>query len=116
MVDLNTYIQAERGSRFAASGIKKEQTDLVYWACKVQKVSKVTNYPVTIKFTWYSKNKRKDIDNISFAKKYILDGLVQAMVLEDDSRKFVTGFEETFLIDIDNPRVEVEIKYHDRNI
>lgn len=50
------------------------------------------------------------MDNIAFAHKFILDGLVDAGVLKGDSRKFVIGLEDDFSeIDPDNPRVEVTI-------
>ena len=44
-----------------------------------------------------------------FGKKFINDGLVKAGVLKDDSRKYIDGFTEQFLIDKDSPRVEVSI-------
>ncbi len=52
--------------------------------------------PVKAKFIWIEENKRRDLDNISFAKKFILDALVQANILKDDNRKIVTGYEDIF--------------------
>ena len=51
---------------------------------------------VTIHFHWIEENKRRDYDNIAFAKKFILDALVKSGKLEDDNRKCVTGFTDTF--------------------
>jgi Holliday junction resolvase RusA-like endonuclease len=109
--DLNTYIKALNNNRFGGNKIKQDETNRVYQECKVQKVSPVKNYPITLIYNWYSKNERKDIDNVAFAKKFINDGLVLAGVLQDDSRKYVSGFEDNFFIDKENPRVEVEIIY-----
>jgi len=109
MMDFNTFQNKTRSNKFVGSKIKKEQTELVYWECKKQKVSPVTEYPIEITFKWYSKDNRKDIDNVAFAKKFILDGLVQAKVLENDSRKFIYGFIDEFYIDSKWPRVEVEL-------
>lgn len=108
LVDLNNYINAERANRFIASKIKKEQTEIVYWSCLEKRTRKVVEYPVKILFKWYTKDSKKDADNISFTKKFILDGMVEAKVLENDSRKFVNGFEDLFFVDKINPRVEVE--------
>ena len=53
---------------------------------------------------------RRDVDNIAFAHKFILDGLVSAGVLEGDSRKYVIGLQDEFPEpDPDNPRVEITI-------
>ena len=75
---------------------------------------KITQYPVIIKYKWYSPNSRKDVDNIAFAKKFINDGLVIAGILENDSRKFVAGFTDEFFIDKINPRTEIEIWTHQK--
>lgn len=60
-------------------------------------------------FRWYCKNQKKDPDNISFAKKFILDGMVKAGVLENDGWKQVAGFQDEFYLDKQHPRVEVEL-------
>ncbi len=109
LVDLNTYINAERGNRFYASKLKKEETERVYWECKEQGIKPIEKYPVTLRCIWYTKNERKDIDNVAFAKKFILDGLVLAGVLIDDSRKYVAGLEDFFHVDKNLPRIEVDI-------
>ena len=46
---------------------------------------------------------------MAFAKKFILDALVQANVLKDDNRKIVTGFEDTFQY-ADKSKVIVELE------
>lgn len=106
---LNEYIRAERSNRYAASKIKKDATELVYWSCREQKLSCCTK-PVKITFHWYMKNKRKDLDNVAFAKKFVNDGLVKAGILFDDSQKWVVGFEDKFSIDSKNPRTEIDLK------
>lgn len=56
----------------------------------------VFTHPVQIHFHWVESNKRRDLDNICFAKKFILDALVKSGKLKDDNRKFVTAFRDTF--------------------
>lgn len=108
LCDLNTYVNAERSHRSKGASIKREETDRVAWEfCNVKPI---TSYPVHITYTWYSKDSRKDIDNIAFAVKFIHDGLVDAGVLEGDGRKHISGFSHSaFLIDRENPRVELVI-------
>lgn len=40
--------------------------------------------PVTMRFEWVEPNKRRDPDNFTAAKKFILDGLVASKVLPND--------------------------------
>lgn len=106
LVDLNSYIGALNSHRYVGSKTKKEQTELcAMYAMKCKE--EIKQFPVHITYKWYTKNKRKDIDNVSFSKKFINDGLVLAGILPDDSRKYVQGFTDEFYIDKENPRVEI---------
>ncbi|TFH72378.1 hypothetical protein E3V39_12420 [Gammaproteobacteria bacterium LSUCC0112] len=108
LCDLNTYVNAERSNRFRASKIKKEETERVAW--EVSNCPAITQYPVNITYTWYSKDSRKDVDNVAFAVKFIHDGLVEAGVLAGDGRKHIAGFSHAgFFVDRDRPRVEITI-------
>jgi Holliday junction resolvase RusA-like endonuclease len=40
----------------------------------------------------------------------IQDALVKAKVLKNDGWKEITGFQDNFFVDKDNPRIEVEIQ------
>jgi len=104
LTDLNTYIQKERGNRYSGASTKRTNTDLVTLLCKSQKIKKIIG-SVFITFRWYCKNKKKDKDNICFAKKFILDGLVNAHVLKSDGWDSIEGFEDEFVIDTKNPRI-----------
>lgn len=107
LTDLNSYIQAERSNRYAAADIKSTMTYIcTLYAKQLKHISK----RVKLTFTWYCKNQKKDPDNIAFAKKFILDALVKAGVLENDGWKQIAGFEDYFEIDADKPRVEIEIR------
>jgi Holliday junction resolvase RusA-like endonuclease len=67
--------------------------------------------PVRVTFHWYSRDKRKDLDNVDSARKFILDGLQEAKVIINDSRRFVADIGKSeFYIDKQNPRVEVWIE------
>lgn len=86
LVDLNTYITAERRNRFIGAKIKKEMTELVAYACLVQKVPKMARI-TRFELVWYHCNKRKDFDNVEFGVKWIKDGMVMAGVIENDGWK-----------------------------
>ena len=110
LMDLNAFIKALNSHYIVGNRAKQENTDAVSYSAKKAKIKPVETYPVMIAFTWYSPNERKDIDNVAFAKKFVLDGLVRAGVLENDGRKQIRGFEkEIFLIDKNNPRIEITI-------
>ncbi|HCA28498.1 MAG TPA: hypothetical protein DEP23_02395 [Ruminococcaceae bacterium] len=107
LVDLNTYINAERSNRYQGAKIKREMTDYITLLAKRLKTEIRT--PVRITYRWYCKDKRKDKDNVAFAKKFIQDGLVSAGVLKNDGWNDIDKFADEFYIDRENPRVEVEI-------
>lgn len=103
---LNDYIKANRSNRFKGAEMKRINEELVMLSVRKVKI----NRPVKIAFKWYEKNSRRDMDNIAFAKKFILYALVKKGVLKDDGWKWVKGFTDEFFIDKENPRVEVEME------
>lgn len=107
---LNDYTTANRTNRFGGNTMKKKNEEIIFWAIRQAKLSKVTNYPISLEIMWYEPNMRRDFDNITFAVKFILDSMVNAKIIENDSLKFVNKIDHTVLIDRDNPRIEVEIK------
>ena len=99
---LNEYIKAERTPKFGyimANRIKKRETDVVCLLAKT-KLKKIDK-PVDIEFTWLEKTARRDVDNIAFCQKFLLDGLVKAGILENDSQKFVKSLYHQFEKDDD---------------
>lgn len=84
---LNEYIDCERGSTIAAAAMKKKCTEQVKAQCLSQQIQPV-NGKADLLFEWHSST-RHDPDNVAFAKKFILDGLQSAGVIENDNRKFI---------------------------
>lgn len=112
LCDLNTYINDERSSRYQAASIKKVETNRVASLARLQKLDPIPEsvYPVAVHLMWYTKDLRKDVDNVVFAKKFILDGLVEAGVIAKDSRKYVAFVQDQGIeVDKHRPRVEVAI-------
>jgi hypothetical protein len=107
---LNEYSTAERANKFKAGRIKKIYTNIVADQLMIQRIKEITK-PIKIIFNWYCKNKRQDPDNIVFAKKYILDGLVKRGTIKNDGWKQIKGFEDNWFVDKNHPRVELLIHF-----
>ncbi|MBQ6483090.1 MAG: hypothetical protein IJI45_18445 [Anaerolineaceae bacterium] len=90
---LNEYILACRANRYQGSKFKRDYEDSISLF-----ISNLPRFeiPVTIHFHWVEGNRRRDFDNIAFAKKFILDAMVKAGKLKDDNRRCVVGFTDTF--------------------
>lgn len=95
MPSLNDYISAERANRYKAAAMKKR-------APRFER-------RVTVRTTFYEPDMRRDADNVGFARKFVLDGLVAAGVIKDDSRKYVEQCPDRVLTDRARPRVVVEV-------
>ncbi len=96
LMGLNEYTKYNRTNKYAGAGAKKKEQQYIVWCIKEQLGNLKIEMPVVGNFTWIEENKRRDLDNICFAKKFILDALVQAGVLKDDNRRIVTNFRDNF--------------------
>lgn len=96
LMGLNEYTKANRTNKYVGSQAKKDEQRYIEW-CIIEQLGNLRiDKPVKGKFTWVEENKRRDLDNICFAKKFILDALVEMKVLKDDNRKIVTSFVDEF--------------------
>lgn len=89
MPTLNEYVNAERTNKYIAAKLKKESTQ--YCMYEAMKQIKNIKTPAVFEFTWIEKNKKRDPDNISFAQKFVFDGLVEANRMNNDGHKDVKG-------------------------
>lgn len=89
----NNYINACRTNRYAAAKMKSETEDAIGLF-----INRLPHYekPVKIRFHWVEGNKKRDLDGICFAKKFILDSLVKFGKIDNDNVKHVTAFTDTF--------------------
>jgi len=93
---LNEYINACRYNRYKGAKMKSD------YECAIGLFLTelpVFEKPIKIDFIWVEENKRRDLDNVAFGKKFILDALVKFGKLKDDNRKIVTGFTDSFRYD-----------------
>jgi len=106
---LNEYTDACRANAKAGARCKKSAEEQVLWGIVTAHLMPFSG-PVFLTFRWYERDRRRDVDNVAFAKKFILDALVQRRILAGDGRKHVVGFFDFFEIDRRNPRVVVTIE------
>ena len=92
---LNEYIKACNKHWSKGNDLKQDiQAEMCWYLKKLPKLPE----PVFIKFIWVSKkDDRRDLDNICFGKKFILDALQTCGKLTNDSRKYVVGFTDEFI-------------------
>lgn len=96
--DLNSYIDAERANRFQAAKVKQIYTDAARVIAQASGVEMVET-PCAVQFTWRLTDRRTDPDNIAFAAKFILDGMVAAGVLPNDGHRQINSLEHAYVID-----------------
>jgi Holliday junction resolvase RusA-like endonuclease len=92
---LNEYIAAERSNCYKAAKIKRETTYAIYLMLKGK--PKIAT-PCKLHFHWLISSKRRDLDNVAFAKKFILDSMVKANIIPNDNLNHVIEFTDTFEI------------------
>ena len=90
---LNDYIRVCRCNKYQAAKFKADIEQEI--GLRLMKMPKWNN-PIKIHFCWVEGNKKRDLDNIAFAKKFILDAMVKYGKLKDDNRKCVTAFTDSF--------------------
>ena len=115
MPNLNDVIAASKRHWSYYSKEKKRWTDVAAFEAKAQGLYKM-RLPVWVRTTYFMKTRRGDPDNVRVAIKYILDGLVQAGVLEDDSQRWIVGFQDLYDLDRDDPRIEVQLMADPREV
>lgn len=107
---LNDYINICRRNKFEASNFKKGIEGDIIWAIRKAKIPQILK-PIKITYTWIEKNHKRDIDNVSSSKKYILDALQKEGIIKNDSPKYYVGHEDIFKYDKKNgDRVIIEIE------
>lgn len=89
----NEYIDACRRNRYQAAKMKRDAEQLVM--LQARRLSPIKQR-VRIRFVWHEANRKRDPDNVAFAKKFILDALQRIGKLKNDNAQFIAGFEDWF--------------------
>lgn len=113
LAGLNDYTKACRTNKYVGAQMKNRAEMYILAYIRKQNIGLFFGR-VKLNFRWYEENRKRDLDNICFAKKFILDALVASGTIEADGWRCVVGFTDEFYIDKVNPRIEVDIcKYED---
>ena len=113
----NEYINACRINRYMANKVKIENQARIRKGIEKailgRSLTKVYKYPCKLKIAWYEPNRRRDVDNVVFGVKFILDELVACGIIPNDSQKYVNQILNSVYCDPESPRIEVRILVDD---
>ncbi len=102
---LNEYTYACRSSWQKGAKMKadiEKQISIAVGIAKNQKQLFPVKKPVYVDFIWFEDTRKRDVDNIISAKKYILDVLQKSGILPNDNRNWVINVRDTVVDDIEN--------------
>ena len=86
---------------------KRKWTNHIAWVFKMEHIPKFKN--VRLEFLWKEPNRRRDPSNVRHGDAFILDGMVEAGVIKNDTQRYVKGFKDEFCVDKENPGVWIYI-------
>jgi hypothetical protein len=95
-----------RGNAYAR--MKAEWGDVVWALAKQARLTPVN--AAAVSFDWREKDRRRDLDNIAAAAKFVLDGLVLSGALLGDGQTHVTALSHRFSVDRERPGVLVTLE------
>jgi Holliday junction resolvase RusA-like endonuclease len=111
---LNQYQNACRSHWSKGAGFKKEIETLIgeyiITALLTKRLHRV-ECACEIHIEWHEATKRRDVDNIQSAQKFILDAIQHYRIIKNDSRKFVKQIHHTV---IDDERDFVIVRIEER--
>ena len=108
--NLNDYTKACRTSPIVGNKMKARNEEIISGYIMQQLRGIRFTGKAYLHFRWIEPNRNRDLDNVCFAKKFILDALVKNGVIETDGWQGVEGFTDEFDVDPVNPRIEVVIE------
>lgn len=89
---LNEVIKDNRSGWQVASKRKRELEEVIGYyiiAARRRGTIRPIDEPVVIEIEWHESTKKRDVDNIQSAQKFILDALQKQGILINDNRKYV---------------------------
>ena len=93
---LNEFVDACRGSAYKGAAMKKTFEQGIVW--QLGRLRKIDE-PIRAVFIWHEETKKRDKDNVAFAKKFILDAMQKAGKIPNDNNRYILGFEDIFIYD-----------------
>lgn len=110
---LNDYTNANRSHWSRGALLKRDIEDLIMWQIRAARLAgklQPVNVPALVFFEWHESDKRRDLDNIFSAKKFILDAMQKAGIIVNDNRKYIRGLSDSITDDkADFVRVRIRL-------
>ena len=109
---LNEYVNECRRSPYNGAKEKRSYERAAGWYIRLamqQGKLRPVKGPCIVQFIWQEPNRKRDVDNIQFGQKFVLDALVRNGVLENDSQKYVVNTTHTAWVVDDKNMVGVKI-------
>lgn len=106
----NEYIDRCRSHWSKGAKFKKAiDTQICYEIIRAKAEKKLAPFsdPCVIYLAWHEKTKKRDVDNIQSAQKFILDALQAMKIIPNDSRRYVKQIYHEI---VDDERDYVEVK------
>ena len=116
LANLNDYLRAERvtftsrNGKFTTKGntLKHETQNKIIGYIRKDLKGLHIDKPIKIHYRIYEPNRKRDLDNIlSFIMKCTQDSLVLCKVIDNDGWNNIIGISSEFMVDAQNPRIEV---------
>lgn len=110
----NEVDAANRSNKYLGAKMKRETEELIGQYINIARYKgyiKPVDYPVIIDIHWHEKTKRRDVDNIQSAAKFVLDALQKQGILVNDNRQHVKQIFHT-IVDDKKDFVEVILIKH----
>lgn len=108
---LNDYTCACRAHWSKGADLKRRVEETIGWYilnAKRRGTLHPTSARLVLHIEWHERDMRRDVDNIVFAKKFILDAMQKMGIIPDDDRKHVAGvYDEIVDDDVDYVRVSL---------
>ena len=105
---LNEMITASKAHYGQYNKMKFAHDGMIKWQLKSKaRDFKTLEEKVDVSIQWFTKNEKKDPDNVAAGIKFILDSLVELAILKNDTRKYIGGIHHYFETDKDNPRFRI---------
>jgi hypothetical protein len=111
----NEIIKNAAWNRYSGGAQRKKEKEKCYWAILEQfRGADAFCVPVTLAFSWIEPNAKRDLDNITGGQKVMIDALVMAGIIPNDTREWIKGISHTFPApDKKNPRIEMTVEVHE---
>ena len=105
---LNEMITASKAHYGIYNKMKIAHEGIIKWQLKSKaRGFKTLEDKVDVNIQWFTKNEKKDPDNIAAGIKFILDSLVILGILKNDTRKYIGAIHHYFETDKTDPRFRI---------